>query len=204
MKKFLSSKMGFFTVVAVLFWIKTYIIYNVEFSLGVKGDIQEFLLFFNPLSSALIFLGIALFAKGRKAGFWLIVIDFIMSFILYANIVFYRFNSDFITLPTLTQTSNFGSIGGSIASLVEWHDLLYLIDLIFVIVLFIMVKSNWSTERMNIRKPAIVLLTGVVAFSINLGLAEADRPELLKRTFDRNYLVKYLGAFNFTVYDAVQ
>src|SRR5699024_12785813 len=33
---------------------------------------------------------------------------------------------------------------------------------------------------------------------------EADRPQLLKRTFDRNYIVKYLGAYNFTVYDALQ
>src|SRR5699024_10366541 len=39
---------------------------------------------------------------------------------------------------------------------------------------------------------------------INLGLAEADRPQLLKRTFDRNYIVKYLGAYNFTIYDAMQ
>src|SRR5699024_1945344 len=36
------------------------------------------------------------------------------------------------------------------------------------------------------------------------GLAEIDRPELLKRTFDRNYIVKYLGAYNFTIFDAVQ
>src|SRR5699024_8585905 len=41
-------------------------------------------------------------------------------------------------------------------------------------------------------------------FAINLGLAEADRPQLLKRTFDRNYIVKYLGAYNFTIYDALQ
>ena len=39
---------------------------------------------------------------------------------------------------------------------------------------------------------------------MNLGLAEADRPQLLKRTFDRNYIVKYLGAYNFTIYDALQ
>ena len=27
---------------------------------------------------------------------------------------------------------------------------------------------------------------------------------MLKRTFDRNYIVKYLGAYNFTIYDALQ
>lgn len=111
--------MGFFAVAVVLLWIKSYLTYEFEFNLDIKNGMQQFLLFFNPLSSALIFLGFALFAKGRRAGIWIIVIEGLMSFLLYANVVFYRFNTDFITLPTLTQTSNFGSLGGSIANLVE-------------------------------------------------------------------------------------
>ena len=39
---------------------------------------------------------------------------------------------------------------------------------------------------------------------LNLALAEADRPQLLTRGFDRNYIVKYLGMYNYTIYDAVQ
>ncbi|WP_373893424.1 LTA synthase family protein [Virgibacillus natechei] len=204
MKKFLSTKMGFFTIAVVLFWIKTYIIYSVEFSLGVSNGIQEFLLFFNPLSSGLIFLGLALFAKGKKAGIWVMIIDAILTFILYANVVFYRANSDFITIPTLFQTSNFGSLGSSIADLTVMHDLLYAVDLIILVVLFVKTRTNWSVTRMPIRKAAMVLVVGVVTFTINLGLAEADRPQLLERTFDRNYVVKYLGVYNFLIHDAIQ
>ena len=40
--------------------------------------------------------------------------------------------------------------------------------------------------------------------SVNLALAEMDRPQLLTRGFDRNYIVKYLGMYNYTIYDAVQ
>lgn len=50
-----------------------------------------------------------------------------MSFFLYANVVFYRFNNDYITLPTLTQTSNFGSLGGSIVSLMELYDVFFML-----------------------------------------------------------------------------
>src|SRR5690625_5477534 len=57
---------------------------------------------------------------------------------------------------------------------------------------------------MRIKKPALILISGLLIFSINLGLAEIDRPQLLKRTFDRNYIVKYLGAYNFTIYDIIQ
>ncbi len=204
MKKYFSSKMGFFSAAVVLLWLKSYLIYSFEFNLGVDNGMQQFLLFFNPLSSALIFLGIALFAKGKRAGIWMIIIDFLMSSLLYANVVFYRFNSDFITLPTLTQTSNFGSLGGSIASLVTWHDLFYMIDIILLIALFVLTRKSWGNDRMPKRKPLLVLTAGVIAFTVNLGLAEADRPQLLKRTFDRNYVVKYLGAYNFTIYDAIQ
>ncbi|RKQ32698.1 LTA synthase family protein [Oceanobacillus halophilus] len=204
MKKILSTKMGFFSITVFLFWIKTYLIYKTEFDLGVSGSMQEFLLFFNPLSSGLIFIGFALFAAGKKVGRRIIIIDAILSFILYANVVFYRFNSDFITIATLMQTDNFGSLGGSILNLMAPHDVLYALDIIFLIFFYNKVKSTWSNERMKIRKPLAVLVTGVIVFGVNLGLAEADRPQLLERTFDRNYLVKYLGAYNFIIYDAVQ
>ncbi|WP_330949347.1 LTA synthase family protein [Virgibacillus sp. MG-45] len=204
MKKLFSSRMNFFFVAVVLLWLKTYLIYVNEFNLDIKNGVQEFLLFFNPLSSALIFLGLALFARGKRAGIWIIIIDTLMSVFLYANVVFYRFNSDYITLPTLTQTSNFGSLGGSIASLVEWHDLFYALDILILIGLFIWSRRSWSTSRMQFKKPLLVLMAGVIAFAVNLGMAEADRPQLLKRTFDRNYIVKYLGAYNFAIYDAIQ
>ncbi|GAA0489206.1 lipoteichoic acid synthase LtaS1 [Salinibacillus aidingensis] len=204
MKKILSSKMGFFSIAVFIFWIKTYVIYKTEFTLGVSGSMQEFLLFFNPLSSGLIFIGLALFSKGHKIGRRIIIVEAIMSFILYSNVVYYRFNSDFITLATLMQTDNFGSLGGSILNLMAPYDILYLFDIVLLIFLYKKFKPNWTFERLQLRKPLLVLATGLVVFSVNLSLAEDDRPQLLERTFDRNYLVKYLGMYNFILYDAAQ
>src|SRR5699024_7439768 len=204
MKKIVTSKKGFFFLAVLLVWIKTYLISVNEFNLDIENYMQAFLLFINPLSSALIFLGIALFAKGRKAGLWIIIIDTLMSIFLYANVVFFRANSDYITWPTLTQTSNFSSLGGSIASLVQWSDLLYALDIFILITLFVWSSKHWSIERIPLKKPLVVLATGAIVFAVNLGLAETDRPQLLKRTFDRNYIVKYLGAYNFAIYDAIQ
>lgn len=204
MKNFISSKMGFFTIAAAFIWLKSYIVYLIEFNLDIQNLMQHFLLLINPISSSLVFLGIALFARGRRVGGYILFIHFLMSFLLYANVVYYRFNTDFITLPVLTQTSNFGSLGGSIVSLVAWTDIFYALDVIILFFLFRASKQMWSSERMNFRRPLIIIATGVIVFSVNLGLAEIDRPQLLKRTFDRNYVVKYLGAYNFTIYDAIQ
>ena len=45
------------------------------------------------------------------------------------------------------------------------------------------------------------MAASVALFFLNLAFAESDRPQLLTRTFDHKYLVKYLGPYNFTVYD---
>lgn len=41
-------------------------------------------------------------------------------------------------------------------------------------------------------------------FSGNLALSEANRPQLLQRTFDRSYIVKYLGIDAYTIYDGIK
>lgn len=204
MRKTLSSKATFFIIAALFLWIKSYLVYRFEFDLGVNNSLQELLLFFNPISSILFFLGITLFIKGKKMGVWVIVIQTLMTFFLYANVMFYRFNNDFITIPVLTQTSNFGSLGGSVASLAQWTDLFYIVDIVVLIVLYVWTRKDWTISQTRFRKPLIVMTAGILAFTVNLHFAEKDRPELLKRTFDRNYIVKYIGAYNFAIYDIVQ
>ncbi|MBY0120565.1 LTA synthase family protein [Bacillus sp. S/N-304-OC-R1] len=199
-----EKRMRIFAFIVVLLWLKTYAAYRIEFSLGIDNKLQEFLLFLNPLSSALLFLGIALFFKGRLQSALLITINFLMSFLLYANIVYYRFFNDFITVPVVMQTkTNGGQLGESALSLMSPFDILYFID---TIILAVFVFKKWyNPEKTVSRKPAkYVIAAAILTFIINLGLAETDRPELLTRSFDRNYLVKYLGTYNFSVYDVIQ
>ncbi|WP_191556683.1 LTA synthase family protein [Metabacillus idriensis] len=203
-KSFLNKHLGFFLFAVVLLWIKTYAAYQTELNLGIDNSIQQFLLFINPISSAVLFLGLALFAKGRKAFIWMIIIDFLLSFLLYANLVYYRFFNDFITVPTLTQTKNAGDLGQSLGALVKPYDVLYFLDVIILMVLVFGKFVKPENVRMKGKRVSAVLISAVMLFGANLALAEMDRPQLLTRTFDRNYLVKYLGMYNYTIYDAIQ
>ena len=50
------SKYSVFFFTAVLFlWIKTYIVQLTQFDLGLENSVQQFLLFLNPLGSAILF-----------------------------------------------------------------------------------------------------------------------------------------------------
>ncbi|MGV3273090.1 LTA synthase family protein [Bacillus sp. CIS52] len=203
MKKLFSYRLSFFVLAIILFWAKTYLAYHAEFNLGVKGPTQQFLLVINPFSSAIFFLGLALFAKGRKSAIIMVIIDFIMTFILYANILFYRFFDDFLTFPNLKQSGNVGNMGDGIFSIMSGHDILYFVDIIILIALLVW-RRELKEFKLKKRYTSLIIVTGIVLFFVNLAIAEEDRPELLTRTFDRNYIVKYLGLYNYTIYDGVQ
>jgi lipoteichoic acid synthase len=200
----LNKNFALFFIATALFWIKTYSVYRAEFNLDLQNGMQQFLLFLNPISSGLLFFGLSLFFKGRARYISLIITNLILSVLLYANVCYYRFFNDFITIPVLTQTKNFGDLGGSAAALMMPHDFLYFLDTLFIICLVVFKVVEVSYEKINRRTIYGVFAAALAFFVVNLGLAEADRPELLTRTFDRTYIVKYLGAYNYTIYDAIQ
>ena len=99
----LNTKLGFFLLVVLLFAIKSYWAYSTEFNLGVKGSVQHFLLAFNTIPGALVFLGIALYFRGRLSYWLMLIINALLSTWLFANILYYREFSDFITFNIRVQ-----------------------------------------------------------------------------------------------------
>ncbi|WP_090749952.1 LTA synthase family protein [Mesobacillus persicus] len=200
----INNYISFFFLAVVLLWLKTYIVQLTQFDLGVGNTLQQILLFLNPLGSSLFFLGLAFLFKGRKKYIWLIIIYFLLTFLLFANVMFYRFFNDFITLPTLFQTQNFGDVSGSIVTLFKPYDFLFFLDILVLIGLLVFRFVKIENINIGRRKIAALLCLALGISALNLALAEADRPQLLTRGFDRNYIVKYLGMYNYTIYDAVQ
>jgi lipoteichoic acid synthase len=197
-----KSHIAFFIIAIVLFWIKTYVSYRIEFKLEIDDNLQKFLLAINPLSSALLFLGLALLSK-KHTKKWMILIHFLLSFLLYSNIVYYRYFNDFITVPDILQAlSNAKGLGSSAASLMYIADIFYFTDTFILIILSLTVFKTADSLKQNTFK--LAFLFAITVFLFNLALAEKDRPHLLTRSFDRNYLVKYLGAYNFTIFDIFQ
>ncbi|MFK5709844.1 LTA synthase family protein [Lysinibacillus boronitolerans] len=200
----LQNFLGIYIVAVLMLWSKTYISQLSQFDLGVEGVMQQFLLLINPLGSAMLFLGFSFLFKGKRKYTSLVVIYTLMSILLYANIVYYRFFSDFITLPTLSQTQNFGDLGGSVLSLLKPYDILFFVDVLVMFYLRFSKKIQKDTKRYGYKKGMAIIAIALAVSVLNLGLAETNRPQLLTRGFDRNYIVKYLGMYNYTIYDSVE
>lgn len=194
-----------FPLLAVFFiWIKTYIATILKFDLTIESPIQQFILFISPLAVTMFVMGLSLFFKGKKRNYMIIIINIMLTTILIGNILFYGFYNDFITLPILLQASNVSGLGSSIRELLNPIMLIFVMD-IFVLIYLVKKRPNFTrTEKIYAPVKGLYFLLAAAIFSLNLGLAEADRPQLLTRSFDREYLVKYMGLYFYQGYDAFQ
>lgn len=197
MKK-LAGKVGIIALFIGLLWTKTNYVQNKVFNLDLENKTQNFILDLNPLSSILLMLGIGMLFKN-----WGIFVSYFLgTFILFANVLYYRELNDYITIPVLMQTSNAGTLTSSLGNIIEWTDLFYWIDVIAMLIALIWFKKK-KPIKWKPQQASVFIYAAIFVFLLNMGLAEKERPDLLSRTFDRQILIKNIGIFNFHVYDAV-
>nr|WP_026681144.1 LTA synthase family protein [Priestia megaterium] len=194
-------KIPLFIVATVLFGIKTYIVYRFVFSIDLENSMQELILFINPFVSAFLVFALSVWIRKQSRQMkFLRYTALIGTIILFANLVFYRSFTDFITIPQLFQGSNAADLTESILSLVKPYDILLFVD-----VAIIWYLSRKHMERMTVFYPrsgkVFTLAMSFVLLAGNFFLAEMERPQLFTRAFDREYLVKNIGLFNYHVYD---
>ena len=85
------------------------------------------------LGSVLVFLGLFSFLPPKNRSFWLYVFDWIISGVIVADLIYFRYFGDVISIPVLRQVSQTGAVWESIFSLIHFTDLLYLLDLFLLI-----------------------------------------------------------------------
>lgn len=201
----LSTRAGFFILTIVLFWLKTYWVYQSKFSLGITNNMQKFLLVVNPIPAALLIFGIALYFRGKKAYWIMMIINLIESLWLFANTLYYREFSDFLSFGIIKSS---GSVANnltlSISEIIHPSDFLVFVDFVVLLVLLLTKFIRIDYRPLKKRYALLVSTAAIVLFAFNLTLAEKDRSQLLTRTFDNNYIVKYLGLNFYAGYNAYQ
>lgn len=184
-------------------WIKTVVVYYTSFDMKIENPMQHLILIINPLSFLLFIYGISLFFKTTKGrNRYIITVASLLSIVLYGNAAFYRFFSDFVTLPVLMQTSNFGDLGNSALETIQLTDIFFFADVILLIIAMKLApKVQESMLKVNVEFRRAYFVLAVAMLFLNLGLAETERPQLLTRSFDRELLVKNIGTYNYHLYD---
>jgi lipoteichoic acid synthase len=196
-------KLRFVLLAVGLLWIKMCIVYKYVFDIKIENGVQEFILLMSPLSSLLCFIGVALFFKEKWYMYGIMGGSFLLSAILCANVIFYRFFNDFITVPVLFQTNNMGDLGSSVLELFTYKTILLFADFFIMLIAAKKFPVLIPVTPVSSKVRTIYFLSVILLFAGNLVLAETERPQLLTRSFDRKMLVKNIGLFNYHIYDII-
>ncbi|AEV95699.1 LTA synthase family protein [Pediococcus claussenii] len=206
LKSKIDTRFGFFLLLVFLFWAKTIFAYLTDISLGVTGIFQWFIMLINPIATTVLLLGIALYIKPKRLFYWLaMLLDLANTVLLYLNVIYFREFTDFMTVNTMLGYSKVNQgLSQSSLTLTNIHDVFYWIDLVIILILLIMKKIKMDPRPLPKKFGFQITSLGFLMLGFNIMLGDMDRPQLISRTFDRSYIVKYLGLDSFTVYDAIQ
>jgi lipoteichoic acid synthase len=99
------------------------------------------------------------------------VLGLILSFVIFSDLVYYRYFGDFITIPVIMQAGQAGAIGSSIVSLIESWDILFFLDLLIVIPIWIYLrkrnlKPSMGTAKLSIRLSLSVIIACIAFVSV--------------------------------------
>lgn len=178
-----------------LLWIKTVLVTIIGFDFSLVSWLDPVLLIISPIGTLMLFIGFSFFLSKRVRPASLLSIYILITGLLYANLLYYRFYIDFVTVSVLLQISNLGGLGASTFELILPYDILIVAD-IFVIgyVLLFMKKRKMTINKPRRMKYAFASLSLI---ALTISLAVYQNPHLLKTSYDRDQLVKSLGIYNY-------
>ncbi|WP_373230005.1 LTA synthase family protein [Cohnella sp.] len=181
--------------------MKNYLVHRYCFELPVKGFYQELILLISTCSSILILFNFAMLGFRKRIHIPIVALSFLSSILLLSDLVYYRFFNDFITIPVLFLADNMSVVWGSLFTLLRPSDLLLFLDT-FILVIMMNRKSIQRTAW-SFRHLTATIMLAILLLYLNFVMVEKGHPELLVRTFDRQIVVKSIGAYNYHLYDII-
>ncbi|NGX97960.1 MAG: LTA synthase family protein, partial [Candidatus Afipia apatlaquensis] len=158
------------------------------------------------IASLLPFIAIAfLFRKKRR--YYLVFINIVVSLILFADTVYYRYFKDIISIGGVRDSFLLKIVASSVGALIVPRDFIYLMDILILTPLVCKIKiiKNSSPTNYTLHSRVIIF---ILMFS--LGVAwdgkyiyqlSKEQPLLITTMSNKIYLTKILGNINFHALD---
>lgn len=145
-------KKHFIATLVILLWIKTVAISFISFQLPIHSWLDIVLIVISPLGIIMIILGFGFLFKKQVSPVTMLIIYLLMIGLVYANLLYYRFYIDFVTVSVFLQLHNVGGLGPSTAELVSPFDLLLFLDLIILGLVVIRIKKRNRSSLYQIKR----------------------------------------------------
>lgn len=156
------------------------------------------------IASVAILLSIGFLLKNKKRSRFLLICNIIITIFIIGDINYYRYFKDVISIPVLINGLMLGAVKASVGSVFKITDLIYVIDLCFIIPLIYTHKYKQEFEIKRSARLAISAIILVVSIGVNsyyFYKLSVEQPRLLTTLYNKVYVVKELGDLNYHMLD---
>ncbi|AYD40746.1 LTA synthase family protein [Clostridium fermenticellae] len=178
----------------------------IVYATQISPDYLYIKVFYPIVASILILVSFAALFKGKKRMKFLYIMDIIVSIILVADIMYYRYFKDILTVSEIGNARLLGGVSSSVGSLFNIKDILYFVDII--VLSFFIRKFNKKTPSYTptlLKRFLTFIFIFIIGFCIDVKSVYAvsqEQPTLLSSMSNRIYLTKLIGNLNFHAIDA--
>lgn len=181
-------------VVAIfLLTLKTIMVTLFGFELTMHNGLDWVLLVISPIGTLMVFFSFSFFIKKRFQPIGFFVTYLLVTGLLYANLLYYRFYIDFVTFSVFLQLDNVGGLGASTVELMSLFDVFIFLDIIFI--WYLMLSRRGMNMKMPRKKQYGMISIAMIVLTIFLGVMQNQH--LFETEYNRQALVKSLGLYNY-------
>ncbi len=145
------------------------------------------------VASVGVLLGIGYFLQKHKRTKFLYVLNIIISSIIIADLLYYRYYKDIISIGAIRNAFLLGGVASSITSLFKLKDCVYFLDVLLIIP-FLKVYRNMPYKEnkkiIRIGVGSLILAGAILLNGINIYKLSVDQPGLLNTMSNRIYITK--------------
>ncbi|AZV57449.1 LTA synthase family protein [Clostridium sp. AWRP] len=156
-------------------------------------------------ASILILISFSLLLKKKSRISFLYTVDIIISLILIADLMYYRYFKDITTVAAIKNAKLLKGVSASVTSVASVKDLWYLVDILILVPL----KRKYKKAEFGIVPMRRRLVSFIVILAVGVGInaktfyrVSKEQPTLLTAMSNRIYLTTMIGNVNFHIVDS--
>lgn len=163
--KFLATNSYIFLITLICLFIKSLIfVAYISSSTGTKIAINKIPMYLiSPTLYICLIIPFICFGylfKGRKQYVAFLILNFIISFLMICDLIYYRGFQGFISPYNFSQSGNLDNLWSTIFSLLKPGDIFFVIDIVILLVIFLLGKSIYTKAKRHIALTCILFILG--------------------------------------------
>lgn len=175
---------------------------------GSKLQLKHFKysrILYPAIASILLVIALSLILKRKGRFIFLLLFNILISIIIIGDLNYFRYFKDLFSLPILINSFQLGAVGSSVLELFNFWDLVYILDILILIPLFLALKRKGIFSENNYKFDyKLIIITLIIAIPIefiNFYKLSQEQPKLISTMYNKVYIAEKLGVLNYHYID---